>query len=71
MARFDQNGDLWIPVNANLGKALSWVWPMVAIQHGEPGNAELNLTAYMRSARHRNWVNHAMHPDKPSADDRD
>jgi hypothetical protein len=62
-ARFDKNGDLWIAIDPNLAGAPSWIWPMVAIEHGAPDHAELNLTAYMRSARHHNWVNHAMYPD--------
>jgi hypothetical protein len=69
-ARFDENGDLWVDVCPKLANVPSWVWPMMSVEHDPPGRVEINLTAYMRSARHRNWVSHAMYPAAKATTDR-
>ncbi|MCA6108130.1 hypothetical protein [Bradyrhizobium cenepequi] len=66
IGRFDTNGDLWIEIKPNLSNVPAWMLNasgFLAVQHAPPGRVEINLTAYMRSARHHNWVNHAMYPD--------
>jgi hypothetical protein len=70
IGRFDENGDLWIGVMS--GVMPQWVERGPEAHHDIGGGVytkvtEINLTTYIRSARHRNWVNNAAHPDNKAS----